>query len=440
MNFYDSDRMADLMRPHGYEVVETPEQADMVIVNTCHIREKAAEKVFSELGRIRALKTARRANGGNLIIVVSGCVAQAEGKMIPKRAPYVDVVIGPQAYHRLPQMVEEASRKLEGQGARLVDIDFPLESKFDSLPMPEVKETSSSFLTIQEGCDKFCTYCVVPYTRGAEVSRPVNDVMKEARFLAEQGVREITLLGQNVNAYHGKAASGKEWGLGRLCYEIAEISGIERIRYTTSHPRDMDEELIKAHGDCEKLMPFLHLPVQSGSDHVLKLMNRQHTAQHYLTILEKLREARPDIAFSSDFIVGFAGESDKDFQDTLNLVKAANYAQAYSFKYSPRPGTPGSIMDLQVEEDVKDERLQELQSLLNGQQVAFNESCVGTTLSVLFDRFGKKENQYVGRSPYMQSVHVNASENILGEIVEVKIVSAGPNGLKAELLKGSVAA
>lgn len=429
MNVYDSDRMAELLSPLGYRTGETPDDADMVILNTCHIREKAAEKVFSELGRLRRLKEARRELGRDMIIAVAGCVAQAEGEEIVRRAPYVDMVFGPQTYHRLPEMVARASRA----GGVVLDTDFPVEDKFDRLPAEVNVDGASAFLTIQEGCDKFCTFCVVPYTRGAEYSRPTAGVVAEARRMAAAGAREITLLGQNVNAYHGEAGGGTEWGLGRLTREIAAIPGIDRIRYTTSYPAEVDDELIAAHRDVAELMPFLHLPVQSGSDTVLKAMNRRHNTDEYRRLVEKLRAARPDIALSSDFIVGFPGETDADFEATMRLVDEIGFVQAFSFKYSPRPGTPAASMPNQVAEVEKSARLAALQSLLESQQTAFNNACVGKTLPVLLEKPGRHAGQLVGRSPYMQAVHLAAPAGMLGEIADVVVSAAHPNSLAGDL-------
>jgi len=433
MNVYDSERMSDVLGGMAFSETETPEDADLVILNTCHIREKAAEKVYSELGRLRLLKEERAKAGKETVIGVAGCVAQAEGEEMIRRAPVVDMVFGPQAYHRLPQFLEKAAKGERG----LVETDFPVEDKFDELPAAKPQKTlargKTAFLTVQEGCDKFCTFCVVPYTRGAEYSRPVSRIEAEARRLAEAGVREVTLLGQNVNAFHGEGADGASWSLGRLIGALAGIDGLERIRYTTSHPRDMDEELIEAHGAVEKLMPYLHLPVQSGSDTILEAMNRQHTAESYLRLIERIRKARPDIALSSDFIVGFPGETEEDFEATLALVREVGYVQAYSFKYSPRPGTPASNEDVQVPEEVKTERLARLQALLNEQQNVFNASCEGRTLPVLFDRKGRKPGQLVGRSPYLQSVHVEAPEEFFGKLVPVKILRGGANSLEGAL-------
>lgn len=435
MNVYDSQKMEDLLNPLGYKSSETPEGADMVILNTCHIREKATEKVYSDLGRIKPHKDAHP----QMVVAVAGCVAQAEGGEIMSRAPYVDMVFGPQTYHRLPEMIAQAVRQketTEGPGRGILDVDFPVDTKFDHLPVPEDKGQTSAFLTIQEGCDKFCHFCCVPYTRGAEFSRPVSAILAEARHLLGQGVVEITLLGQNVNAYHGQGLDGKEWGLGRLILEMANLDGLKRIRYTTSHPRDMDDELIKAHGDVDILMPYLHLPVQSGSDHILKEMNRKHTKEFYLDIISKLRTARPDIAFSSDFIVGYPGESDKDFEETLNLVKTVQFAQAYSFKYSRRPGTPASAIEFQVAEEVKVDRLNQLQDVLKEQQIAFNQSWVGKTTPVLFEKAGRHPGQLIGRSPYLQSVYVKANERLIGRIVNVDVTGSSLNSLTGDVQTG----
>jgi tRNA-2-methylthio-N6-dimethylallyladenosine synthase len=419
-----------LMAPLGYAPAATPEGADLVILNTCHIREKAAEKTFSELGTIRRLKRAREQQGGRMIVAVAGCVAQAEGAEILERAPYVDIVFGPQAYHRLPEMV---ARALRASGEQVLDTSFPAEPKFDYLPETSAAPGVSAFLTVQEGCDRFCTFCVVPYTRGAEYSRPAAEIIVEARRLANAGAREITLLGQNVNAYHGAAPKGEgrggEWRLGELIRGLAGIPGIARLRYTTSHPKDVDDGLIAAHREVPQLMPFLHLPVQSGSDRVLAAMNRRHTADEYRRTVERLRRARPDLALSSDFIVGFPGESAADFAATLDLVREIGFAQAFSFKYSPRPGTPAATASDQVPEPVKAERLAVLQALLHDQQRAFNEASVGRVLPVLFEKPGRHEGQLVGRSPYLQSVHADAEIDRIGEILPVTIRAAGPNSL-----------
>ena len=432
MNVYDAERMGDVLRPLGYVISDSPDDADLVILNTCHIREKAAEKVYSELGRLKFRKSDRKAAGKQMILAVGGCVAQAEGEEIIRRAPYVDMVFGPQTYHKLPEMIARAHR---GTGS-VLETDFPADSKFDHLPRPEAKDGFSAFLTVQEGCDKFCTFCVVPYTRGSEYSRPVDDVLTEARQLVETGVRELMLLGQNVNNYHGRTVDGGEWGLGRIIEEIAATESIERIRYTTSYPAEMDDALIAAHRDVEALMPFLHLPVQSGSDRILQGMNRRHGADDYRRLVEKLREARPDIALSSDFIVGFPGETDRDFQETMDLVREIGFVQAYSFKYSPRPGTPAAAHDLQVPEKVKSERLAELQDLLNTQQREFNTQCVGQHLKVLLDRRGRHDGQLIGRSPYMQAVHVDADADKMGTIVDLEIISAHGNSLGGRLSGG----
>jgi len=426
MNVYDSGRMADVLAPLGYESVAGPEGADMVILNTCHIREKAAEKVYSELGRLRKLKDAE----GEMVIAVAGCVAQAEGEEILTRAPVVDMVFGPQSYHRLPDMLA----RLEAGAKNILDTDFPVEDKFDALPkVGGAKIPPAAFLTVQEGCDKFCTFCVVPYTRGAEFSRPAAKVIAEAEALAASGTREVTLLGQNVNAYHGEGQGGT-WGLGRLISELAKIEGLDRIRYTTSHPRDMDDDLIRAHGEIEKLMPYLHLPIQSGSDKVLKAMNRQHTAEDYRALVDRVRAARSDLALSSDFIVGFPGETDEDFEDTLRLVEEIGYAQCFSFKYSPRPGTPGADMECQVPDEVKAERLTRLQTLLGAQANEFHESMVGREFDVLFEKPGRYDGQIIGRSPYLQATHVIASQDLIGEIGRVRIIAAKTNSLEGELL------
>lgn len=423
MNVYDSHRMADVLAPLGYKNVDTPEDADMVILNTCHIREKATDKVFSELGRLRELKNAKSEKGEKMIMAVAGCVAQAEGDFIMERAPYVDMVFGPQTYHELPEMVMDAT------GERVVNTEFPVESKFDKLPEENATQGVTAFLSIQEGCDKFCTFCVVPYTRGAEYSRTTNEIVEEAKKLVEAGASEITLLGQNVNAFHGTGPDGSTWKLGRLIEAIANVDGVERIRYSTSHPRDMDDELIQAHGDIPELMPFLHLPVQSGSDNILKTMNRKHTADLYREIIEKVRKARPDIALSSDFIVGFPGETDQDFEDTMQLVRDIGFASAYSFKYSKRPGTPAANMQNQLHEKIKSERLQQLQELLNAQQKSFNDSTIGMTLDVLFDRKGKTDGQVLGRSPYNQSVYVHANPEDFGKILPVKVEKSFANSI-----------
>ena len=430
MNVYDSDRMADVLAPIGYRLTDAPEDADMVILNTCHIREKAAEKVFSDLGRIRPLKAARADKDG-MLIAVAGCVAQAEGAEIQKRAPFVDIVLGPQTYHRLPELIARASRAGGGRG--ILDTEFPPQPKFDHLPAPR-GQGATAFLSIQEGCDKFCTFCVVPYTRGAEYSRPAADILREARGLVADGVREITLLGQNVNAYHGAAEDGSSWTLGHLIKALADIPELARLRYTTSHPRDMDDSLMMAHRDVPQLMPFLHLPVQSGSDRILAAMNRGHDRDHYRRLIDQLRTHRADLALSSDFIVGFPGESDADFAATMDLVCEIGFAQAFSFKYSARPGTPASAMREQVPEDVRDARLQELQAELTRQMRGFNASCIGRDLDVLLTGPGRHEGQLGGRSPYLQAVHVQADAALIGTVQRLRIVATEPNSLTAEAI------
>ena len=427
MNVYDSARMADVLAPLGFVPASEPDGADMVILNTCHIREKAEDKVFSDLGRLKPLK---QAQGGEMIIAVAGCVAQAEGAEIMRRAPYVDIVLGPQTYHRLPEMVARASRG----GGGVLDTDFPVETKFDFLPEASQAPGISAFLSVQEGCDKFCTFCVVPYTRGAEYSRPAEAVLAEARRLVAAGSRELTLLGQNVNAYHGDAPDGGAWGLGRLIRALAEIPNLLRIRYTTSHPRDVDDDLIRAHAEVPQLMPFLHLPVQSGSDRVLAEMNRKHTADEYRRIIERFRQARPDIAFSSDFITGFPGETDADFRATLRLVEEIGYASAFSFRYSPRPGTPAALMENAVAEPVAQARLLELQAVLETQQRAFNASKIGQILPVLFEKPGRHNGQLIGRSPYLQGVHAEARPRLVGSVELVRITDSTLNSLGGELI------
>jgi tRNA-2-methylthio-N6-dimethylallyladenosine synthase len=429
MNVYDSARMVDLLVPLGFLVADTPQDADLVILNTCHIREKAAEKVYSELGLIRRMKAAKARRGGNMMVAVAGCVAQAEGAEIMRRSPCVDLVFGPQSYHRLPELIARAP------GAGILDTSFSAEPKFDYLPEATAPQGVTAFLTVQEGCDKFCSFCVVPYTRGAEYSRPVAQVLAEARHFVGDGVREITLLGQNVNAYHGEGLDGRECGLGRLIRTLAELPDLDRIRYTTSHPRDVDGELIAAHREVPQLMPFLHLPVQSGSDRILTLMNRRHTAGDYRRIVERLRSARSDLALSSDLIVGYPGETDEDFEATLDLVGEVRFAQAFSFKYSPRPGTPAASAAGQVAEQVKSERLAALQLLLARQQRDFNEACVGRVLPVLFEKPGRHEGQLVGRSPYLQSVHVAASADRIGKIVPTLMSGASANSLSGSVVE-----
>jgi len=431
MNVYDSQRMADALAADGYVATQNMEEADLVLLNTCHIRERAAEKVYSELGRIRDLKEERRALGGDMVIGVAGCVAQAEGAEIMRRAPAVDLVIGPQTYHRLPEAVRRAR-----DGGRVLETDYATEDKFAHLPSPQPAVVRSrgvtAFLTVQEGCDKFCSFCVVPYTRGSEISRPVAQILAEAERLANGGVRELTLLGQNVNAWHGAGVDGREWGLGELLFRLAEVPGIARLRYTTSHPRDMDDALIAAHRDLPQLMPYLHLPVQSGSDRILKAMNRKHTADDYLRLIDRIRGARPDIAMSGDFIVGFPGEDDADFDATMRIVREVGYAQAFSFKYSQRPGTPAADRGFQVAEDVKDERLQQLQALVNAQQAAFAASKTGAEMDVLIEKPGRQPGQIVGRSPWLQPVIVDETAGRIGDIIKVRIIRTGQNSLFAE--------
>ncbi|GAA6201911.1 tRNA (N6-isopentenyl adenosine(37)-C2)-methylthiotransferase MiaB [Aquicoccus sp. SU-CL01552] len=425
MNVYDSERMAEALGGKGYVETTSPDDADMILLNTCHIREKAAEKVYSELGRFRGLK----ANNPDLKIGVAGCVAQAEGEEIMRRQPLVDLVVGPQSYHRLPEMEAKARR-----GEKALDTDFPEEDKFEKLKArPKAKRGPTAFLTVQEGCDKFCAFCVVPYTRGAEVSRPAERILTEARDLVERGVREITLLGQNVNAYHGPGADGADWSLARLIWALNDVDGLERIRFTTSHPNDMSDDLIEAHASCPKLMPYLHLPVQSGSDRILKRMNRSHTAEHYLRLIERLRAARPDLHMSGDFIVGFPEETEADFQATLDLVEAVQYGSAFSFKYSTRPGTPAAER-AQVDEAEKDDRLQRLQALLTRQQRALQDAMVGRDVKVLFEKSGRLPGQMVGKSDYLHAVHVKTDAVAPGDLSRVRIVSSGPNSLAGELL------
>ena len=437
MNVYDSGRMADVLAPLGYAPADTPDGADMVILNTCHIRDKAAEKVFSELGRLRRMK---EATGGRMILAVAGCVAQAEGQEILARAPYVDIVLGPQTYHRLPEMVARAARAAHGGKGAVIETEFPAEDKFDFLPEQSAPQGVTAFLTVQEGCDKFCSFCVVPYTRGAEQSRSAATILAEARRLIAQGSREITVLGQNVNAWHGVAPDGTTWDLGRLLRAMAALPGLLRLRYATSHPRDMDDDLIAAHRDLPTLMPYLHLPVQSGSDRILAAMNRKHTADDYRRLVDRLRAARPDLAFSSDFIVGHPGESEKDFAATMALVRDVGFAQAYSFKYSPRPGTPAAGAPGQVPEAEKDQRLQALQALLREQQAAFNAACVGTVMDVLFTGHGRYPGQIVGRSQYLQPIHTSASASLIGKTVAVRIRDALPNSLSGTLVQETLSA
>jgi tRNA-2-methylthio-N6-dimethylallyladenosine synthase len=431
MNVYDAERMADALAPEGYGETVAMEEADLVILNTCHIREKAAEKVYSELGRVKTLKAERAAAGRETRVVVAGCVAQAEGAEIIRRAPVVDVVVGPQSYHHLPELLAKAGRE------RAVDTEFPIEDKFDHLPRPTGDRIRSrgvsAFLTVQEGCDKFCTFCVVPYTRGAEASRPVAKILDEARRLAEAGVRELTVIGQNVNAFHGEGPDGSTWSLARLLEALAEVPGLVRLRYTTSHPRDMDDALIAAHRDLPALMPYLHLPVQAGSDRILEAMNRKHTADEYRRLVERIRAARPDIALSSDFIVGFPGETDRDFEETLRLAADVGFASAYFFKYSSRPGTPAAEMDAQVPEAVMRERLARLQDLLDGQRRAFNRGTIGRTVDVLLEKPGRHPGQLAGKSPYLQPVQIEDAAHRAGDVVRVHIVRAGSNSLFGEL-------
>lgn len=432
MNVYDSERMTDVLGGHGYEPTDDLHDADLVILNTCHIREKASEKVYSEIGRLRELKAERRAGGKNLVIGVAGCVAQAEGREIMRRAPVVDMVFGPQSFHRLPELVDGVA-----EGRRMIETEFEIDEKFAALgKLARVgrAQTPTAFLTVQEGCDKFCTFCVVPYTRGAEVSRPVSQVVGDAERLAEAGVREITLLGQNVNAYHGDGPGGDSWSLGRLVRRLADVPGLDRIRYTTSHPRDMDDDLIAAHRELPSLMPYLHLPVQSGSDRILAAMNRRHTRAEYLRLIEKIRVARPDMALSGDFIVGFPGETEDDFQATLRIVEEADYASAFTFKYSPRPGTPAAGEPEQVDEAVKTDRLIRLQDLVNARTRAFNDSRIGMETDILIEKAGRRPAQLVGRSPWLQPVHVDAPAALIGQIVRVRIDGTHSFSLFATLL------
>jgi tRNA-2-methylthio-N6-dimethylallyladenosine synthase len=434
MNVYDSDRMVDALAPHGYTQTGALEEADLVVLNTCHIREKASEKVFSELGRLNEIREEKRAAGGDFLIGVAGCVAQAEGDEIVRRAKAVDMVFGPQSYHRLPEMLSRARTA----NRAVVDTEFPPEDKFEHLPAARREVTRSrgltAFLTVQEGCDKFCSFCVVPYTRGAETSRPVEQVLGEARNLAEAGVMELTLLGQNVNAFHGLDGRGRSVGLGELCYRLAEIPGIRRIRYTTSHPLDMTEELMEAHRDLEALMPYLHLPVQSGSDRILKAMNRRHTRAEYMAVIERILKARPDMAMSGDFIVGFPGETEQDFADTLAIARDVGYASAFTFKYSIRPGTPGAAMDGQVDEVVKTERLARLNEQITAQMRGFAQSCEGRVLPVLIEKRGRQPGQLGGRSPYLQAVHMEGPERLIGTIQPVEILKAGNNSLAGRII------
>ncbi|OSP56554.1 tRNA (N6-isopentenyl adenosine(37)-C2)-methylthiotransferase MiaB [Pseudoruegeria sp. SK021] len=426
MNVYDSERMAESLGGSGYTQVATADEADLILLNTCHIREKAAEKVYSELGRMKPLKDARP----DLKIGVAGCVAQAEGAEILRRQPIVDLVVGPQSYHRLPEMEARIQT-----GKTALDTDFPAETKFDQLgKRPTAARAPSAFMTVQEGCDKFCTFCVVPYTRGSEVSRPVDRLLTEARDLVARGVREITLLGQNVNAYHGTGPDGREWGLAQLIRALAEIDGLARLRYTTSHPNDMEDDLIAAHGDCPELMPYLHLPVQSGSDRVLKAMNRNHTAEGYLRLIERIRAVRPDLLLSGDFIVGFPGETDAEFDATMDLVRTVGYGQAYSFKYSPRPGTPAAERT-PVPEAVATDRLHRLQALLSEQQYAAQDAMIGREVGVLFEKIGRMEGQLIGKSDHLHSVHAVADPALIGQVVPVRIDASARNSLSGTVLK-----
>ncbi|WP_341752229.1 MULTISPECIES: tRNA (N6-isopentenyl adenosine(37)-C2)-methylthiotransferase MiaB [unclassified Candidatus Tisiphia] len=431
MNVYDSLKMQDLLEPFDYQPTDSMYQADMIILNTCHIREKAAEKMYSELGRIKQIKDDRKSKGeGNVIVTVAGCVAQAEGDEIFRRASYVDIVVGPQSYYDLPELIAKIARHEK----HVIKLDFVEEAKFDKLPEQSNIQGVSSLISVQEGCDKFCTFCVVPYTRGAEFSRSLEQIYREITSSVSNGAREVILLGQNVNAYHGQTIEGKECSLADLISYIAEIPSLERIRYVTSHPIDMTEDLILLHGSEPKLMPFLHLPVQSGSNKILKSMNRRHNRDYYFDIINRLRNARRDIVFSSDFIVGFPGETDEDFADTLDLVKKVGYGQCYSFKYSPRPGTPAAVKE-QVPEHIKSRRLAILQQEISRQQLLFNESCIGKIMPVLFDRDGKLDNQLIGKTCYMQSVHViNPAKDLFGQIIDVKIINAGASSLSGEMV------
>jgi tRNA-2-methylthio-N6-dimethylallyladenosine synthase len=432
MNVYDSERMVEALAPAGYDVTEAMDDADLVILNTCHIREKAAEKVYSELGRVRRSKEARKVRGSGTMVAVAGCVAQAEGEEMIARAPIVDIVVGPQSLHRIADLVAKAE-----SGERLVETEFPVDEKFAALPQrASGKRPVSAFVTVQEGCDKFCTFCVVPYTRGAEYSRSASEIIAEVERLASTGVREVTLLGQNVNAYHGVGEDGTTWSLARLLRRLAEVPAIARMRFTTSHPRDMDEDLIALFGNEEKLMPYLHLPFQAGSDRILAAMNRKHTADEYERLIERIRAARPDIALSTDIIVGFPGETDADFHDTLVLAKRLGFAQAFSFKYSARPGTPGASLDRQISEMVKKERLSILQTQLEKSRREFDRAMVGRRIPVLFEGKGRKPGQIAGRSPYLQPVYLDGSERLIGHIAEVDILAAGPNSLTGVMNAG----
>ena len=428
MNFYDSEKMSDLLKPHGYQLENNEDNADLIVLNTCHIREKAVEKTYSELGRIRdKIKLRKEKTGKKSIVAVAGCVAQAQGKEIMKRSPWVDIVVGPQSYQNLPELISKVDPV---KNNKFIDIEFPTIPKFDHLNCQISDRSPSSFLTIQEGCDKFCTFCVVPYTRGAEYSRPLTSIIDEAKKLVDSGVKEITLLGQNVNAWNAVDKDKNIWGLGRLIEELAKIKELQFIRYTTSHPLDMDIELIEAHRDIDKLMPYLHLPVQSGSDKVLKMMNRKHTSAEYIKVIEKIRDYNPKIAISGDFIIGFPGETDKDHQATLNLIKEINYSQAYSFKYSSRPGTPAVVFFNHVEESIKSSRLQEVQDLLRLQQMEFNKKSINSTQNVLVLKNGKKNRQYLGRSPFNQSIYFYSDDNnLIGSTIDINVTEAFQNSL-----------
>ena len=435
MNVYDGDRMADILKSLNYQMTDNVDEADFVIFNTCHIREKATEKIYSELGRLKPHNERARAKGGDMIVAIAGCVAQAEGEEIFKNSKIVDMVFGPQSYHRLPQMLEQIGRE---RGVKILDLDFPVEDKFDSLPFHQKdKRQITAFLTIQEGCDKFCSFCVVPYTRGAEFSRPATKIFREAAHLIAQGVQELTLLGQNVNAWQATGTDGRQWSFARLLYGLVEkFPELKRLRYTTSHPRDMDETLLKAHSESEipQLMPYLHLPIQSGSDKILRAMNRGHNAKDYLTIIEKLRHYRENIALSSDFIVGFPEESDQDFADTIRLVREVGFGASYSFKYSPRPGTPAALMEKQIPENIKNERLQSLQQLLTSQQKAFNQSFVGKVIPILFEKPGKYEHQIVGRTPWLQPTYANLDSSYMGKQLDCRITALTANSFASEPL------
>lgn len=442
MNVYDSDRMTDILSNLGYSLTSSMDKADLVVVNTCHVREKATEKVFSDLGRIKPLKErAEREEGRLMMVAVTGCTAQAEGEEIIKRASFVDLVVGSQAYHQLPQLIAQAHRargkEINGPGRGIVATDFPIESKFDHLP-ERGAQGATAFVAIQEGCDKFCHFCIVPYTRGAEYSRTVDEVIKEVKDLVDQGVREVTLLGQNVNAYHGKGPDGKEWPLGRLIEALADLKDLWRIRYTTSHPRDVDDSLIEAHASVTKLMPLLHLPVQSGSDRILKAMNRKHTVVDYLKLIDRFRKASPDMAFSSDFIVGYPGETDQDFRATLALINAVGFSQAYSFIYSQRPGTPASALDGQIAEDMKAERLALLQDCMKQHQLSFNQKFQGHYLPVLIEKKGRHPGQLIGRSPYLQSVYFEGDDSLLGKMVTVHVQEGHLNSLAGKIAMDGV--